>query len=81
MLGSTRPTVSVAAGRLKTKGIINYSRSRIHILDHKGLVGESCECYQIIRKYLDSYTDFDSGIITRTKPVNGSVVIRSTDAH
>lgn len=63
MLGSTRPTVSVAAGVLKAKGLINYSRGHIHILDHKGLEKESCECYHVIRDHLDSYTEFDSGII------------------
>ena len=63
MLGSTRPTVSVAAGTLKDEKLIDYSRGRIHILDVMGLENRACECYQVIRDHLDNYTEFDSGIV------------------
>lgn len=62
MLGTTRPTVSLAAGRLKKEGLIDYSRGLIHILDAAGLEEEACECYRIIRNHLDNYTEFESGI-------------------
>jgi CRP-like cAMP-binding protein len=62
MLGSTRPTVSMAAGLLKEEGLIEYTRGVIHIKDHPGLEKRSCECYSIIKNHLDNYAEFDSGI-------------------
>ncbi len=63
MLGSTRPTVSLAAGILKEQGLIEYSRGTIRVLDAGRLEQQACECYHIIRDYLDNYTDFDGGIV------------------
>jgi CRP-like cAMP-binding protein len=63
MLGSTRPTVSLAAGLLKQEGLIQYTRGVIHILDMEGLEKRACECYSIIKEHLDNYTEFDSGIV------------------
>ena len=60
MLGSTRPTVSMAAGTLKEEGLIDYNRGVIRILDGKRLEERACECYQIIHDYLDNYADFDT---------------------
>lgn len=62
MLGSSRSTVSTAAGLLKNKDLIEYSRGAIRILDTKGLEKQSCECYRIIKDHLDNYIEFDSGI-------------------
>ncbi|MBB5066733.1 Crp/Fnr family transcriptional regulator [Granulicella mallensis] len=62
MLGSSRPTVSITAGILKEKGLIEYSRGTIHILDVAGLEKISCECYHIIKDHLDDCAQFDSGI-------------------
>jgi CRP-like cAMP-binding protein len=61
MLGSSRPTVSTAAGLLKESGLIRYSRGVIRILDAAGLEAKACECYRVIRDHLDNYTEFDSG--------------------
>jgi CRP-like cAMP-binding protein len=60
MLGSTRPTVSIAAGSLKEEGLIDYNRGVIRILDSKRLEERACECYRIIRDYLDNYAEFDT---------------------
>jgi CRP-like cAMP-binding protein len=62
MLGGTRATVSIAAGRLKAKGLIRYSRGVVEILDTPGLENSACECYLIIKNYLDNYAEFDSQI-------------------
>jgi CRP-like cAMP-binding protein len=62
MLGSTRPTVSMAAGILKDAELITYSRGIIRILDVARLEERACECYRIIKDHLDNYTEFDSGI-------------------
>ena len=44
MLGSTRSTVSIAAAHLKAKGLIDYSRGHLRLIDKRGLEAESCEC-------------------------------------
>jgi CRP-like cAMP-binding protein len=62
MLGSTRATVSISAGVLKKKGLIQYSRGVIKILDREGLIRNSCECYQIIKQHLKNYAEFDMPI-------------------
>jgi CRP-like cAMP-binding protein len=63
MLGSTRSTVSVTAAQLKKEGLIEYTRGVIHILDAEGLERRSCECYGIIKHHLDSYAEFDGGVV------------------
>jgi CRP-like cAMP-binding protein len=62
MLGVRRPTVSTTAGILKRKGLIEYTRGEIRILDVPGLTKVSCECYLIIKDYLDNYAKFDTSI-------------------
>jgi len=62
MLGGTRATVSIAAGRLKAKGLIKYSRGVIEILNKPGLENSACECYLVIKYHLDNYAEFDSQI-------------------
>jgi len=62
MLGGRRPTISMAAGNLKSKGLIEYTRGEIRILDVPGLTKTSCECYLIIKDHLDNYTEFDTAI-------------------
>ena len=60
MLGSSRPTVSMAAGTLKEEGLIQYTRGVIHIIDAARLQQRACECYGVIKNYLDNYLDFDT---------------------
>jgi CRP-like cAMP-binding protein len=60
MIGSTRPTVTLAAGRLKKEKLINYERAEITIVDRKGLEKRACECYRIIKQHLDDYAAFDT---------------------
>jgi hypothetical protein len=52
--------VSIAAGSLKEEGLIDYNRGVIRILDAKRLEERACECYHVIKDYLDNYTDFDT---------------------
>ena len=61
MLGSTRSTVSVAAGVLKAAGLIEYSRGKVRIPDVAALEGRACECYRVIKNHLDSFSDFEQG--------------------
>ncbi len=60
MLGGTRPTVSTAAEALKQKGLIEYRRGEMRILDLPGLRNASCECYEVIKNHLDNYTEFET---------------------
>lgn len=59
MLGGTRATATIAAGSLKRKGLISYSRGVIKILDPRGLEKQACECYGIIKFHLKNYTEFE----------------------
>jgi CRP-like cAMP-binding protein len=63
MLGTSRPTVSLAAGVLKEEGLIEYGRESIRILDLAGLESRSCECYRVIKNHLDNQTEFDSRVV------------------
>jgi CRP-like cAMP-binding protein len=62
MLGSTRPSVSLAAGVLKDMGLVRYTRGMIEILDVAGLEGRACECYRVIRDHLDDALEFEASI-------------------
>lgn len=60
MLGGTRSTVTIAAGQLKAKGLIEYRRGVIRILDVDGLEKAACECYSILKDHLKNYAEFDT---------------------
>ncbi len=53
MLGARRSTVTVAAGVLMRRGIIDYKRGKIRIVDRPALIGVACECYHIVRAAYD----------------------------
>lgn len=52
MVGVQRSAVTIAAGTLKKKKIISYSRGKIHVLSRTGLEAESCVCYDAV---IDDY--------------------------
>jgi len=51
MLGTDRPTVSLAAGVLQKKELIEYTRGAVKIVNRKKLEDSACECYAVIRLY------------------------------
>jgi len=51
MLGTDRPTVSLAAGVLQKERLIEYSRGAVKIVNRKKLEDSACECYRVIRQY------------------------------
>ena len=50
LLATRRSGVTVAAGILRSAGLIDYRRGCITILDRAGLEEASCECYQVIHE-------------------------------
>lgn len=50
MLGVRRVGVTKAAGDLKQRNLIDYTRGQLRILDRKGLIKASCTCYEIVNK-------------------------------
>ena len=52
MLGVQRPTITNAARELERAGLIARGRRQVTILDRQGLVGASCECYQMVRAHV-----------------------------
>ncbi len=51
MLGTDRPTVSVATGILQNKQIIECTRGSVQILSRAKLEYCACECYGVIQQY------------------------------
>jgi CRP-like cAMP-binding protein len=51
MLGTDRPTVSLAAGVLQKRKVIEYTRGAVEIVNRKKLEDSACECYGVIRQY------------------------------
>jgi hypothetical protein len=51
MLGTGRPSVSLAAGILQRGGLIENVRGAVTILDRPGLEAASCECYFAMQRF------------------------------
>ncbi len=49
MLGCRRSGVTVALGKLKSKGMITSGRGHIRVSDRKGLEDAACECYRTVQ--------------------------------
>jgi CRP-like cAMP-binding protein len=53
MMGTDRSTVSLAASVLQKKGIIEYVRGAVKIVNRRKLQTTACECYDVIRQFED----------------------------
>ena len=51
MLGSGRPSVTLAAGILERAGLIENMRGTIRIINRKSLEQAACECYAVIQHF------------------------------
>ena len=58
ILGVRRETVTEAAGRLQSAGLISYRRGRIEVLDRTGLESQACECYSVVKRELERLRSF-----------------------
>jgi CRP-like cAMP-binding protein len=50
MLGSGRPSVTVAAGGLQRAGAIEYKRGQVRVVNRDGLENAACECYKAMHR-------------------------------
>jgi CRP-like cAMP-binding protein len=51
MLGTDRLSVTLAAGILQKKKLIEYTRGAVKILNRKKLEASACECYGTTQQY------------------------------
>jgi CRP-like cAMP-binding protein len=51
MMGTDRSTVSLAAAVLQKKGIIEYVRGAVKVVNRRKLQNSSCECYAVIQQF------------------------------
>jgi CRP-like cAMP-binding protein len=55
MLGTDRPSVTLAAGLLQKAGLIEYGRGAVRITNRPQLEEFACECYSVIRDYTRNF--------------------------
>jgi CRP-like cAMP-binding protein len=55
MLGVNPGTVSEAAGALRKRGLIRYSRGHITVVDRPGLQAAACGCYGVVKQESDRF--------------------------
>jgi CRP-like cAMP-binding protein len=53
MMGTDRSTVSLAASVMQKKGIIDYMRGAVKIVNRRKLEKTACECYDVIHQFED----------------------------
>ena len=53
MMGTDRSSVSVAAAVMQKKGIIEYVRGAVRVVNRRKLQSSSCECYGVIQQFED----------------------------
>ncbi len=53
MMGTDRSSVSLAASVLQKKGIIEYARGAVKIVNRRKLEKSACECYDVIQQFED----------------------------
>jgi CRP-like cAMP-binding protein len=51
MLGTGRPSISLAAGILQKEGMVENGRGWLKISDRKALEGAACECYLAMQRF------------------------------
>jgi CRP-like cAMP-binding protein len=51
MLGTDRPSISLAAKLLQKNKIIQYRRGAIEVLSRRKLENSACECYHVIQQF------------------------------
>ena len=60
MMGVNRTSISLAAQAMQDKGLIDYRRGKIKILDRRALEEASCECYRVVKARFDAFLNAPS---------------------
>jgi CRP-like cAMP-binding protein len=60
MIGVRRSTVSVTAEELQRLGYIDYRRGKIKIVNRSALERTACECYRVVKEYLENYHNVET---------------------
>jgi CRP-like cAMP-binding protein len=60
VLGTDRVSITRSAKKLKSQGLLNYTRGKSAILDRQGLLSVCCECYLTIKKEYDALAELCS---------------------
>lgn len=60
MMGVNRTSISLAAQAMQDKGLIDYRRGKIKILDRRALEEASCECYRVVKARFDAFRNAPS---------------------
>lgn len=50
LLGVRRESITEAARKLQSAGLISYSRGHIEVLDRPGLESQACACYEVMKQ-------------------------------
>lgn len=53
VLGVRRESISLAARQLKDRGVIDYSRGKMTILNKRDMLNAACECYMVVKEQYD----------------------------
>ena len=61
MIGASRATVSMTAGRFARAGIAQFRHGRIRVTDRLRLEQASCECYELVRAEFARLLSWDPG--------------------
>lgn len=51
MLGTDRPTVTIAAGHLQDRRAIEYVPGAVRVVNHHKLQESACECYGVVQQF------------------------------
>jgi CRP-like cAMP-binding protein len=54
MLGVRREAVNIAARDLQRRGLVDYKRGQLTVIDRAGLEAAACPCYALIKKEFDA---------------------------
>jgi CRP-like cAMP-binding protein len=80
MVGARRTTVTLIAGALQRRELIQYRRGRVKILDRANLEAASCDCYRIAKELYASLYSHAVPEMAEMDPMAGATPARGIGA-